>query len=238
MAAVCWYNISQIWKINQLIKWRNGFFLIAQWHHLPFQNTKTLYGSCARDVKEATAKEKKTSANLSAQTRRHQERKYVFVSIVGSCYRAEKAWSFCTCSTASSAHDAWRWQQTWPCSTFSACHPLDHLHPVLDVHVSVLFHILVLCPCPSTVPTLREDWATTRNPPGRCQQQFSVPAHGLQETFTSQSVRSFLVCHSSCTVRMVSSATPVPKRLCNHMLKSTQWSQCLLSAPQMLRILF
>lgn len=33
-------NISQIWKITDCKKENlNGFFLIAQWHNLPFMNT-------------------------------------------------------------------------------------------------------------------------------------------------------------------------------------------------------
>lgn len=71
---------------------RYGFFLIAQWHNLPFQNTNTfveVYRRRACNFKEAVAETLcSQSAHVSAQTRSqlYLERKYT----VCSCVRDRK----------------------------------------------------------------------------------------------------------------------------------------------------
>ena len=78
-AGVCfWCTVPIFHRSERLATWkkkkqqnRNGFFLIAQWHNVPFQNTNTfveVYRRHACNFKEAVA-ETLCSAHVSAQTR-------------------------------------------------------------------------------------------------------------------------------------------------------------------------
>lgn len=78
--------------------------------------------------------------------------------------------------------------------------------------------------CSVVVPALYLPLETIGQPHETLQEdannrQDAVASFRYHCSITSWSVRSFLVCHSSCTVRMVSSATTVPKRLCNRTSK-------------------
>lgn len=87
------YSIYISQRSERLPDWtnRNGFFLIAQWHNVPFQNTNIFmeaYRGHACNFKEAVAEKLcSQSAHVSAQTRSqlYQERKCMCVYVLYVC---------------------------------------------------------------------------------------------------------------------------------------------------------